>query len=227
MPCSCFDRSGKPKTPVEFGPIEGVETVAAVVAAAGFSSRMGRFKPLLPWKSGTVIESVAAALAGGGASPVYVVTGHRAEAIADQLESSPAEAVFNADYRQDEMLRSYQVGVEALCRADRQVCGTLLALGDQPHIPQGVIRQIIGRVHAEPGAVVVPSYMRRRGHPVYVPRWAFSELLGLTARKSLRDLLDSLAEEIVYETVDSDCIRRDMDTPAEYESLRAEFEWVD
>ncbi len=227
MPCPGIHRSGRPKTQGEFGPIEGVKNVAAVVAAAGFSSRMGRFKPLLPWRFGTVIESVAAALAGGGASPVYVVTGHRAEAIADQLKGSPAEAVFNADYRQDEMLRSYQVGVEALCRADVQVCGALLALGDQPHIPQNVIRQIIGRVHVEPEAVVVPSYMRRRGHPVYVPQWAFSELLGLTESKSLRDLLDSLAEEIVYETVDSDCIRRDMDTPAEYQSLRAEFEWVD
>ncbi|MDE0199871.1 MAG: nucleotidyltransferase family protein [Caldilineaceae bacterium] len=200
--------------------------MAAVVAAAGFSRRMGRFKPLLPWRHGTVIEAVAGALAEGGASPVFVVTGHRAEAVSEQLKGGSAETVFNADYRKDEMLRSYQVGVEALCRDHRPVCGTLLALGDQPHIPRGVIRQILGSVQDAPEAVVVPSYLRRRGHPVYLPRWTFSELLGLSSGQSLRDLLETFVEKIVYVTVDSDCIRRDMDVPADYKSLRAEFEWV-
>ena len=52
----------------ETGPVTRSEGVAAVVAAAGFSSRMGRFKPLLPWRGGTVIESVVAGLVAGGAS---------------------------------------------------------------------------------------------------------------------------------------------------------------
>ena len=200
--------------------------VAAVVAAAGFSSRMGRFKPLLPWRCRTVIEAVAATLAEGGASPILVVTGHRGAEIAEQLIGGPAEAVFNSDYGLNEMLRSYQVGVESLCQNSVPVQGALLALGDQPHIPAGVIRQIIGRALVEPDSVVVPSYMKRRGHPVYLPRWAFSNLLGLSRGQSLRTLLHSLKDRIGYETVDSDCVRRDMDVPAEYESLRAEFEWA-
>ena len=204
-----------------------VGSVAAVVAAAGFSSRMGRFKPLLAWRNGTVIEAVAAALAEGDVSPIYVVTGHRGADIAEQLKGGPAEVVFNPDYPLNEMLRSYQVGVEALCRNGVVVQGALLALGDQPHIPADVIRQIICRAQAEPEAVVVPSYMRRRGHPVYLPTWAFSMLVGLSRRQSLRNLLGTLEDRIVYENVDSDCVRRDMDVPAEYESLRAEFEWVD
>ncbi len=226
MPCPSIDRPGMPAALTEYGPEEQAENVAAVVAAAGFSRRMGRFKPLLPWRQGTVIEAVAEALAGGGASPVIVVTGHRAEAVSEQLKGGSAETVLNANYRYDQMLRSYQVGVEALCRHHRPVCGTLLALGDQPHIPRGVIRQILASVRDAPEAVIVPSYMRRRGHPVYLPRWAFSELLRLSGGQSLRDLLETYVEKIVYVTVDSDCIRRDMDVPADYESLRAEFEWV-
>ncbi len=225
--CPSHDRSGKRMDPTESGSPDSVGRVAAVVAAAGFSSRMGRFKPLLPWRHGTVIESVASALSGGGASPVYVVTGHRAEAIAEQLKGGPAETVFNADYHEDEMVRSYQVGIEALCGEGRPVLGALLALGDQPHMQKGVIRQVIGRARAAAEAVVIPSYNRRRGHPVYLPRWAFPELLGLTRGQSLRDLLEAFGEKIVYETVDSDCVRRDMDVPAEYESLRADFEWVE
>ena len=188
---------------------------------------MGRFKPLLPWRDRTVIEAVAAALAEGEASPIYVVTGHRGAEIAEQLIGGPAEAVFNPDYRLNEMLRSYQVGIEYLCNNKVPVQGALLALGDQPHIPASVIRQIINRGQVEPGALVVPSYKRRRGHPVYLPKWAFARLLELEKGQSLRTLLDSVEDRIVYENVDSDCVRRDMDVPAEYDSLRAEYEWED
>ncbi len=221
------ERAEEKAAPSACGPPGTFRGVAAVVAAAGFSSRMGRFKPLLPWRNGTVIEAVAAGLAGGGASPVYVVTGHRGEAIAERLTPGAALAISNPDYRKNEMLRSYQMGIDALRRDGRPVKGALLALGDQPHIPAGVIRQIIDRALAVPEAVVVPSFMRRRGHPVYLPQRFFPNLLNLESGRSLRDLLEEIREEIVYEVVESDCVRRDMDVPAEYESLRSEFEWTE
>ena len=112
-------------------------------------------------------------------------------------------------------------------RDGRPVQGSLLALADQPHIPATLIRRIIDKARALPDAVVVPSYMRRRGHPVYLPQRFFSRLLSLESGRSLRDLLEEVSEEIVYEVVESDCVRRDMDLPAEYESLRAEFEWTE
>ena len=221
------ERTQERVEPPDYRPPETVGRIAAVVAAAGFSSRMGRFKPLLPWRNGTVIEAVAAGLAAGGASPVNVVTGHRGEEIAERLTPGDAVAISNPDYRKNEMLRSYQVGIDALLRDGRPVQGALLALGDQPHIPAGVIRQIIDRALAVPEAVVVPSFMRRRGHPVYLPWRFFPNLVNLESGRSLRDLLEEFDEEIVYEVVESDCVRRDMDVPAEYEFLRSEYEWAE
>jgi molybdenum cofactor cytidylyltransferase len=201
-----------------------LSSVAAVVAAAGFSRRMGRFKPLLPWGNGTVIESVVAALTSGGAAPALVVTGHRGVDIADRLVAGPASIVPNPDYARNEMLRSYQVGIQALLSGQIPVIGALLALGDQPHIPASVIRQIVDAAQAAPKAVVIPSHNRRRGHPVYLPRRLFSQLLTMADGQSLRDLLDRCHEEIVYVALDTDSIRRDLDVPAEYDALRAEFE---
>ena len=210
--------------PSDSGSMKRAEGVAAVVPAAGFSSRMGRFKPLLPWRNGTVIESVVAGLVAGGASPVSVVTGHRGAEIAHCLAGGPAKIAFNPDYRRNEMLRSYQVGIAEMLETCLPVQGALLALGDQPHIPTEVIRQIIDWARAEPDAVVIPSHNRRRGHPVYLPEWSFSDLLKLETGQTLRDLLKEVNKEIVYVEVESDCVRRDMDVPAEYESLRADFE---
>jgi len=197
--------------------------VAAVVAAAGFSRRMGRFKPLLPWGRSTVIEASADALIGGGASPVLVVVGHRGAEIAERFAGATAGVVFNPDYARNEMLRSFQVGVEALLSENRPLGGSLLALGDQPHIPVAVVRSIIGYAAENADLIVVPSHNRRRGHPVFLPRRLFAELLRMKVGQSLRDLLNGHAEEIVYVDVEGDSVRRDMDLPAEYEALRAEF----
>ena len=200
------------------------EPVAAVVAAAGFSRRMGRFKPLLPWGRSTVIESAAAALARGGASPALVVTGHRGAEIAARLEAGAAVAVFNADYARNSMLRSYQVGIEALQARHPSALGALLALGDQPHLPAWVIRRIVERARREPEAVVAPSHAGRRGHPIYLPRRLFAETLRLQEGQTLRDLLQRREREIVYAAVESDCIRRDIDHPSDYEELRAQYD---
>ena len=193
-------------------------SVAAVVAAAGRSRRMGRPKQLLPWGQGTVIRAVVENLSAAGAAPVVCVVGHRGQQVVNALAGTPARVVHNPDYLHTEMLRSYQVGLEAL---DQEPCpGALLALGDQPHLPPSVIRQVLQGALKSPAAIVIPSHNRRRGHPIYLPRRLWAALLALGADVSLRDFLNRFPEEIVYVAVHTDAIRRDMDVPEEYEALR-------
>jgi molybdenum cofactor cytidylyltransferase len=119
-----------------------------------------------------------------------------------------------------EMLHSYQLAVAALL--DQPCAGALLALGDQPHIPVSVLTQLIAQAQAMPDRLVIPSYARRRGHPFVVPRTLWPELLALTPQESLRTLVQRHQTAIVYVTVETDAILRDMDTPAEFEQLQAE-----
>lgn len=196
--------------------------LAAVIAAAGFSRRMGRFKQLLPWGNSTVIRTVVDNLHEAGASPVVCVNGHRGNEVAAALEGSPALSLPNPHYATSEMLTSYQVGVAALDNS--QFSGSLLALADQPHIPVGVLRQVIEQARNTPDRVVIPSHQMRRGHPIYLPSRLWNELLALPANASLRDLLNRHSAEIVYVDVETDAIRQDMDEWGEYERLRGEFE---
>ena len=53
----------------------------AVIAAAGLSSRMGAFKPMLEIGDTTAVRRIIAVLRSVGADPVVLVTGHRAEAL--------------------------------------------------------------------------------------------------------------------------------------------------
>ena len=203
--------------------------IAAVIAAAGFSRRMGSFKQLLPWGNGTVIRTIVDNLHAAGAAPVLCVTGHRADEVAGELDGSPAQIVHNPHYTTSEMLTSYQSGIAALNNSqftihNSQFSGCLLALADQPHIPVNVLRQVIEQAQSTPEQIVIPSHEMRRGHPIYLPRRLWDELLVLPLDASLRHLLNGHGDEIVYVDVETDAIRRDMDEWGEYERLRGEFD---
>jgi len=193
-------------------------TVAAVIAAAGRSRRMGSPKQLLAWGESTVIASVVENLTAAGAEPVVCVLGHQHEAVQAALQATQAQTIFNPDYATAEMLLSYQVGIRSLQAGPSQ--GVLIALGDQPHLLVNVIRQVIEQAQANPDQVVAPSYNMRRGHPFYLPRRVWAEVLELSDEQSLRTLLTRHANEIVYVTVETDAILRDMDTPEAYAAIQ-------
>ncbi|RME60146.1 MAG: nucleotidyltransferase family protein [Caldilineae bacterium] len=199
-----------------------LDPIGAVVAAAGQSRRMGRPKQLLPWGEGVVIQAVVNHLAAAGAEPVICVVGHRGEEVAAALAGTGAHILHNPDYRSTEMLRSYQLGVETLLETGCP--GALLALGDQPHLPVAVIRQILEQAQASLASIVIPSHNMRRGHPIYLPRRFWRDLLQLGQSESLRDLLNRCNDAIMYVNVDTDAIRRDMDAPEDYEALRTRKE---
>jgi molybdenum cofactor cytidylyltransferase len=193
--------------------------IAAVVAAAGLSRRMGSPKQLLPWGSRTVIATVVDTLAAAGAAPVVVVVGHRQDEVKAALAGTPAQTIFNADYATAEMLQSYQLGIQAL--QDGPCAGALIALGDQPHLPIAILAQIVAAAQATPDRLVIPSYAMRRGHPFFVPRTLWPELLALGAEETLRTLVQRHSAAVEYVAVDTDAILCDMDTPAEFAQLQA------
>ncbi len=209
--------------------ISDLPLIAAIVAAAGFSRRMGHFKQLLPWGDSSVIRAVVDNLHDAGADPILCVTGHRADEVAAALAGSPAQIVHNQNFSIGEMLTSYQAGISAIRNSqfaihNSQFPGALLSLADQPHIPAATIRHVIDRARSTPGQIIIPSHQMRRGHPIYLPRHLWPELLALSPDASLRDLLNCHASEIVYVDVDTDAIRQDMDEWGEYERLRGEFD---
>ena len=72
-----------------------MECIRAVIPAAGISSRMGNFKPLLLLHGRTLIETSVSSLLKGGAETVTVVTGYRADEIERNLSPSFGRSVNN------------------------------------------------------------------------------------------------------------------------------------
>lgn len=200
--------------------------IGAIVAAAGRSTRMGQPKQLLPWRDasarGTVLGTVIQNLTGAGASPVVCVVGHLQQEIGAIAQQSGAEVLVNPDYAVAEMLVSWQVGARYLYEHMPSMEGALFALGDQPHIPIRVIRQVVHHALCRPHAIVIPSFAMRRGHPMILPRDVWVWLMDLEPEQSMRDVLRHFAERVEYVNVGSDAILQDMDTPEDYAALAPE-----
>lgn len=191
--------------------------VAAIILAAGQSSRMGAFKPLLPFGNTTVIESTIEYLRHGGVETIIVVVGHRAAEIGSQLQDSDVIFATNPD-ADSAMAASILHGVRALPNEARAVVITPV---DHPAVPDEVVTRLIQewRVGAR---LVSPTNQGRGGHPVLIDLSFRNELLNLDPARGLKSFFDAHRSEVTRVPVNSIYIARDMDTWDDYRSLHLE-----
>jgi len=192
-----------------------VKSCAAILLAAGRSSRMGAFKPLLPFGNKTVIQCCIDSLREGGVETIVVVLGHRADDLREELTG--VSFAVNPD-PDSEMGASIAAGVREL-PGDAQA--TLIALADHPAVPASVVTTVIAE-WTQGSRIVVPTWQGRGGHPVLVDLSFRPELLNLTESGGLRALLESHREAVRRVPVDSPFIARDMDTWDDYRTLHQE-----
>jgi len=193
--------------------------VAAVVLAAGRSSRMGADNKLLADLDGEplLLRAVHALLA-SRARPVRVVTGHQHQAVTRALVDRDVQIVHNPDFAQG-MSTSIRAGLAEL---PEHVTGVMIALGDMPFLSPRVIELLLDAFDPDGGApIVLPVHDRKRGHPVVWSRRYLPELQALIGDVGARSVLDAHADEIHLVPVDHAGIHLDVDTPEALAAVRA------
>lgn len=188
-------------------------TCCAVVVAAGLSSRMKSFKPLLPICGSPAIVHLLHTLFSAGVSRCIVVTGHRHEEIEKVCASMDAVTfVQNPNYADTQMFDSAKLGFAAV----PSVCNRVLFTpADIPLIPARIVKTLTER--EEP--LLFPSYQMRRGHPMALSAVYLPYLLTYTGTGGLRGALASLPVSPSYLVVNDPRVLLDMDTPSDYQTL--------
>jgi molybdenum cofactor cytidylyltransferase len=186
--------------------------VAALVLAAGYSSRAPGFKPLLPMGAGTVIEATVQSLRHGGVDGITVVIGHRADELIPELNRLGVRYVQNQDYRQG-MFSSVVVGVNSL---SPQAEAFFLLPCDIPLVRGHTVRMLRNAYRRMMPKVTYPVFRQRRGHPPLISTQCCPAIRAWTGPGGLRSLLalyETQAHEV--ETADEG-ILTDIDTPEDY-----------
>jgi molybdenum cofactor cytidylyltransferase len=190
--------------------------IAAIVLAAGASTRMGRQKLTLPMPDGRplvrlAVEQVLAA----GLDETVVVLGGDAEAVSAVLAGLPVRTVANPRYAEGQST-SLRAGLDALRPGTEAV---VIALGDQPLPDPGVVRRLVAAFRETGRPIVVPVYRDGRGNPVLFGSALFDELRAVTGDQGGRGVIAGDPDRVAEVPVDAP-MPTDIDTPQDYEAAR-------
>ena len=196
--------------------------VAALVLAAGRSTRMGAVNKMLAEIGGKPLVRIAAEqAAASNAQPIIVVTGHEREKVEAALKDLPVRFVHNPDYAEG-LGTSLKAGIAAV---PEEADAAIVCLGDMPQVDAMLINRLIAAFDPERGAlVVVPSIDGRRGNPVVWSRRFFHDLMAIQGDVGARHLIGNYAEVVVEVPVAGEAALTDVDTPESLLAVKAEIE---
>lgn len=198
-------------------------TIAAILLAAGRSSRMGaRHKLLIPGQDGTpMVARIADTLLATPLRPIIAVLGHRAPEVDAALGPRPITRIEAPDYRSG-LSASLRAGIAAL-PPDTQAA--LVVLGDMPLVTPATIARLLAAYDPEEGRLIVaPTHDGQLGNPVLWDRRFFPDILALQGDRGARSLLDRHAEHLATVPMDDDAVLRDIDTPEQLATLPPELQ---
>ena len=155
--------------------------ICGLIVAAGLSSRMGCFKPLMPLRGKTILENTIDSLLMCGVSQIVVVLGYRGQEVETVLRSRYLPGtilpVYNQAYASTDMLASIQIGAAALppCSA------FFLMPGDMPVVTKETFLAVCHAHSDSTPSITFPTLDGYRKHP---PHYA---MLGYQLRNTVTE----------------------------------------
>ena len=188
---------------------------AAILLAAGESSRMGRLKALLPWRGDTLIGCQISSLLQAGADQVIVVLGHQRDELLPLLEGQEkVVSVFNPDYQQGKTT-SIKAGLR--CLDDSRFQTLVLLNVDQPRSPETISTLLVSHESSN-SLITIPAYQGKGGHPIIFDGSLLPELLKIEeASQGIRAVVENHQERMQRVEVDDQEVLWDLNTPEQYQ----------
>ncbi|MDR1589139.1 MAG: NTP transferase domain-containing protein [Oscillospiraceae bacterium] len=189
--------------------------LAAVILAAGYSSRMTAFKPLLPVGERSAVSRAVDLAERAGVRHVTVVTGYRGAEVEAELRrcGHDVHIVYNA--RHDEgMMSSILAGARAL---PRDAEAFFLLPVDCCAVSVDTLGRLISAITPGESAVVLPLYCGRAGHPPLIPTYLLDGIEDFDGAGGMRAYLAGFRRLEIH--VNDPGASADMDTPADYARL--------
>ena len=194
--------------------------LCAVILAAGFSSRMGRDKALLPWPPGstdTTLLSAAIAALKPFAQSVIVVSGNNTQSLTPIAAAQGAELVCNPDPERGQF-SSLQIGLRAAI--DRGHIAALITPVDCPPLSHASLQSLCAffeQAVAHGAWAVAPEHSGRHGHPLIAGHPLIEAFLNAPVTSNAREVKRPHLDKFSYLAVSDPFLTIDLNTPEEYE----------
>ncbi len=187
--------------------------VAAIVLAAGASTRFGSPKQLLAWRGRPLLQHVIWQALAAPVCEVVVALGAHYARVTPIAHGLPVTLARNADWEAG-LSSSVALGLRALRgRPD----AAIFLLADQPGASPELIARLIRAFARVRAPIVLPRVRGQRGNPALFARELFPELMQVTGDQGGRALLTRYWDDIAWVEADERALF-DIDTPEDVAS---------
>lgn len=180
-----------------------------LILSAGISSRMGRFKAMLPIGGTTFISMIIDKMRKAGVEKIVVVTGYNHEELEEYLKDSGVQCVYNELFYETQMLDSLKIGLRRL----QDKCDQVIVMPvDAALSPAWLFKTIL----SEEGDFIRPVYRGQYGHPVLLRKPLFRQVMEYCGENGLKGAIENSGRQITDIDVDEEEVIMDADTPEDY-----------
>ena len=186
--------------------------IGALIVAAGMSTRMGEFKPMLSIGSISVAQRVIATLSQAGVSKIVMVTGYNATILERHLSGNGIIFLRNENYETTQMFDSVKIGLSYLQDKCDKVLFTPV---DVPLFTAKTVKTIL-----DSGApLAVPMCEGKQGHPILIANDLIPEILNDCGEMGLKGAMDRCSVPLLRIDVEDPGTIHDADTPEDFSAL--------
>jgi molybdenum cofactor cytidylyltransferase len=193
-----------------------MEKIAALILAAGSSSRLGQAKQLLQFRGESLLRRVVEAATGAGCSPIVVVLGADGERVAAELRETNIVPVEHENWQRG-IGSSIRAGLRELLAAHPDLAAIVLLACDQPLVDAKTIVDLKETRAETKKPIVASRYAETLGIPALFARAYFDELFMLDDDAGAKELILTHREDVAEHPFPDGAI--DIDTAADYERL--------
>lgn len=189
---------------------------AAIVLAAGASTRLGQPKQLLKLDGETLLHRTVRLAREAGCNPVFVVLGYEAARMQQELTGLAAIPILNPDWPSG-MGSSLRSGIEAVIRETPEPQKTLVLLCDQPTLTAETLSTLLAASAKAKSLITASNYAGRSGVPAIFDKYLYPDLLKVEGDQGARSVIQRSAGQTT--TVEFPGGTIDIDTPEDLASL--------
>jgi len=191
--------------------------IAALVLAAGVSSRMGRPKQTLLLDGVPMLQRVLETFRRSHVGRIVVVLGANEDEVRKLVKFAGELVIVNPRFAEG-MSSSLRIGLK---RVGREADAVIIALGDQPFVLPGTIDKLVEAYENSRARIVIPTYHGRRGNPVLFDKNAFSRIARIRGDVGAKSVVLKNAADVLEVEVTDRGILVDIDTSSD---LRSELQ---
>lgn len=179
----------------------------AIVLAAGYSSRAKTNKLALEIMNIPLLEMIVMTLR-QVCSEVVVVSGHYHEDVMKMFDQVVGVRVVKNNHYELGMFSSVKTGTDYISE------DCFITPGDYPLIKRETCELLLNAK----GDMIVPTYNKRRGHPLLIKKQLIDALKKEPVTSNLKEFRDRY--RVTYVPVEDEGILQDVDTMEDYRTLK-------